>query len=149
MTKRIIQHMTQRISASKYVVKFQKHVNLIEWNNAVLMIMFRQNLKNNVKNEFMRWKKIISIFDNFIETAIELNDKLYERTMNKKYTNHQQKRVENYIDFWFYNKLLRREKRTKFTTTFMKLNIVMFKKLKNNEKKLNDKKKKYNVLCMW
>jgi cell fate (sporulation/competence/biofilm development) regulator YlbF (YheA/YmcA/DUF963 family) len=54
-TKRIVQHLRQKTSAAEYVIRFQKQVNLIEWNDVALMIMFRRNLKNNFKKEFMRY----------------------------------------------------------------------------------------------
>ena len=60
--------------------------------------MFRQKLKNNVKNKLMRYEKIVNKFDDLIKTTIELNDKLYEQIMNKKYSNQQSRKIENYID---------------------------------------------------
>ena len=47
--------------------------------------MFQRNFKNHVKNELMRYEKKINTFENFIETAIELNDKLYERVMKRQH----------------------------------------------------------------
>ena len=79
-----------------------------------------------------------------MKTTIRLNDKLYKQTMNKQHSNQQSKKTENYIEFRTYEKsakLSRREKHLKFITTFMKLNAVLFKKFKNNEKNINDKKK--------
>jgi len=45
--------------------------------------MFRQNLKNNLKNEIMRNKKTFNDIFNFIEVIIDFNDKLYERAIKK------------------------------------------------------------------
>ncbi len=47
--------------------------------------MFRQDLKDNLKNEIMRDKKTLSDMFNLIEVVINLNDKLYKRAMKKKY----------------------------------------------------------------
>ncbi len=47
--------------------------------------MFRQDLKNNLKNEIMRDDKSISNMFNFIEVIIDFDDKLYERVMKKQY----------------------------------------------------------------
>ena len=47
--------------------------------------MFRQNFKNNLKNEIMRNKKFISDIFNFIEVIINFDDKLYKRAMKKRY----------------------------------------------------------------
>lgn len=45
----------------------------------------------------MHWGENIEIFNNFIEATIKFDDKLYERAMNKKYLNHQQRQSENYV----------------------------------------------------
>ena len=47
--------------------------------------MFQRDFKNNVKNKLMRYEKRIDTLENFIETAIELNDKLYERVMKRRH----------------------------------------------------------------
>ncbi len=47
--------------------------------------MFRQDLKNNLKNEIMRDDKNISDIFDLIEVVINLNDKLYKRVMKKRY----------------------------------------------------------------
>ena len=89
--ERNIQHLTQRISAIDYVVRFQKQVNFIKWNNAAFIIMFRRELKNNVKDELIRWNEKFKNFNHLIEAAIELDDKLYERVMKKRYDESREK----------------------------------------------------------
>ncbi len=49
------------------------------------MIMFRRNLKNNLKNKIMRDNKFINDMFDLIEIAIDFDDKLYERAMKKRY----------------------------------------------------------------
>jgi hypothetical protein len=49
------------------------------------MTMFRRDLKNNLKNEIMRDDKFINDMFVLIEVVIDLNDKLYERAMKKRY----------------------------------------------------------------
>ena len=49
------------------------------------MIMFRRELKNNVKNEIMRDERDYKSLAEFIEIVIDLDDKLYERVMKKRY----------------------------------------------------------------
>jgi len=49
------------------------------------MTMFRRDLKNNLKNEIMRNDKNISDMFDLIEVVIDLDDKLYERAMKKRY----------------------------------------------------------------
>jgi UDP-glucose 6-dehydrogenase len=47
--------------------------------------MFRRDLKNNLKDEFMRDNKSISDMFNLIMIVIDLDDKLYKRAMKKRY----------------------------------------------------------------
>ena len=47
--------------------------------------MYRRELKKQIKNEFMRDERAYETLDEFIEIFIDLDDKLYERVMKKKY----------------------------------------------------------------
>ena len=47
--------------------------------------MFRRDLKNNLKNKIMRDERFISDMFDFIEVVIDLDNKLYERAMKKRY----------------------------------------------------------------
>ncbi len=47
--------------------------------------MFRQDLKNNLKNEIMRDNKFISDMFNLIEVIINFDDKLYKKVIKKRY----------------------------------------------------------------
>jgi len=49
------------------------------------MTMFRRDLKNNLKNEIMRDDKNINDMFDLIEVVIDLDDKLYEKAMKKRY----------------------------------------------------------------
>ncbi len=49
------------------------------------MTMFRQDLKNNLKNEIMRNDKFINDMFDLIEVVIDFDDKLYKRAMKKRY----------------------------------------------------------------
>jgi len=49
------------------------------------MTMFRRDLKNNLKNELMRDDRSISDMFDLIMIAIDLDDKLYEKAMKKRY----------------------------------------------------------------
>jgi len=55
------------------------------------MTMFRRDLKNNLKNEIMRDGRFISDMFDLIEVAIDLDDKLYERAMKKRYDQFQER----------------------------------------------------------
>ena len=72
--------------------------------------MYRQKLKKNVKNEFMRIEKSTKNFKKLIEISIRLNDILYNKTIKKKYNN-SHKKFEIYAkknfnekSFYFKNK---------------------------------------------
>jgi hypothetical protein len=47
--------------------------------------MFRRGLKDNLKDEIMRDGKSINDMFDLIEVVIDLDDKLYERAMKKRY----------------------------------------------------------------
>ena len=47
--------------------------------------MFRQDLKNNLKDKIMRDEKTLNDMFDLIEVVIDFNDKLYKRVMKKKY----------------------------------------------------------------
>ena len=58
--------------------------------------MYRRKLKKQVKNELMRDERAYETLDEFIEIFIDLDDKLYERVMKKKYDEEPRGRVETY-----------------------------------------------------
>ena len=47
--------------------------------------MFRQNFKNNLKNEIIHNEKTLNDMFNLIEVAINFDDKLYEKAIKKRY----------------------------------------------------------------
>jgi len=49
------------------------------------MTMFRRGLKDNLKDEIMRDGRFISDMFDLVEVVIDLDDKLYERAMKKRY----------------------------------------------------------------
>jgi len=53
--------------------------------------MFQRDLKNNLKNEIMRNDKFISDMFDLIEVVINLDDKLYEKAIKKRYDQLQKK----------------------------------------------------------
>ena len=100
--------------------------------------MFQRKLKNNVKNKLMRYEKNISTFENFIETAIELDNKLYERVMKQRHTKRQLDRVGNYINNCVFE-ASRKQRHNK--TMFIKLNAMLSKNRKATKKNRLTKKK--------
>ncbi len=47
--------------------------------------MFRQDFKNNLKNEIMRDEKILNDIFDFIEVVIDFDNKLYKKVIKKRY----------------------------------------------------------------
>ena len=58
--------------------------------------MYRRRLKKQVKDELMRDERTYETLDELIEIFIDLDDKLYERVMKKKYDEELKGRVEIY-----------------------------------------------------
>ena len=59
--------------------------------------MYRRELKKQVKDEFMRDERAYETLDELIEIFIDLDDKLYERAMKKKYDEEPRGRTETYL----------------------------------------------------
>ncbi len=59
--------------------------------------MFRQDLKNNLKNEIMRNNKFINDMFNLIEIIINFDNKLYKRVIKKRY-NQSYKRAKIFFE---------------------------------------------------
>ena len=89
--KKAVQYLIQKTSTTKYATTFQKKVNLIKWNDATFIIMFRKNLKKNVKNELMKTKIETKNLSNFIIECIRLNDILYNKIIKKRFENSREK----------------------------------------------------------
>jgi len=85
IAKQVIQYLQQKILAANYTIKFQKYINLANWNSIVLITIFKQNLKNNIKNKLMRINARIDSIQILIKIAISVNNKLYKQNIEKKY----------------------------------------------------------------
>lgn len=79
-----VQTLRQKTSAADYAAEFQEYSNVLDWNDEALTTMFRRGLKENVKDELMRYGGTVDTLDKLIEAAVELDDKLYQRAMEKK-----------------------------------------------------------------
>ena len=94
--EKIIQHLKQHEFAFNYVTRFQKYVNIIDWDDSTLQTMYRRELKEQVKDELMRDGRAYETLDELIEIFIDFDDKLYERVMKKKYDEELKGRVGTY-----------------------------------------------------
>ena len=49
-----LEHLKQKESALNYTAKFRQIVTVLDWNNEVYVLLFYQELKNEVKNELVK-----------------------------------------------------------------------------------------------
>ena len=65
------------------------------------MSMFRRKFKNNVKNEFIRNERKMNDLKFLMKTMIDLDNRLYERTMEWKYSKQHSKKskIESFIEY--------------------------------------------------
>lgn len=82
---RAIQTLRQKNSASDYTARFKEYAQLTDWDEKALMAMYRRGLKENVKDELMRSGSSLDTFDHLVEEAVDIDDKLYERAMEKRH----------------------------------------------------------------
>jgi hypothetical protein len=82
---RVIQSLRQKTSAAEYTAQFREYANLTDWKGSALLTMYRRGLKENVKDELMRTGADTSTFENLATAAIEIDDQLYERAMEKRH----------------------------------------------------------------
>ena len=110
--------------------------------------MYRQKLKKQIKNEFMRDEQVYETLNEFIEIFIDLDDKLYERIMKKKYNEKLKERIDTYLSrlsssyFKESNFDKKRHVDEHVDIVSMKLNsTIRFNKKKNLKVKRNNMKK--------
>ena len=99
------------------------------------MTMYQQELKNNVKDELMCHKVMIETLKELMKAAIEIDDKLYERAMKKRYNNSCDRTdiyTESHISYHQDGTRFFRRKNNFYTETVsMKLNSTQQHKEKN------------------
>lgn len=78
VARRNIQRIRQNASAADYAADFQQLAAYTDWDDTALMTMFRQGLKPTVKEELMRTGASIDTLNDLINTAIDIDIKLYE-----------------------------------------------------------------------
>ena len=82
---RVIQHIKQKRSAAEYTTQFQQYAVKTEWDDDALMTMYRRGLKENVKDELMRTGASLDTLDELQKEAIQIDDNLFERAMEKRH----------------------------------------------------------------
>ena len=73
-----------------------------------------------------------------MKTTIDFDDRLYKRTMKRKYSKRHLKKIENYIIYRIYKSEINSTRNNReydhSDTIFMKLNSMMFRKFKRKNK---------------
>lgn len=80
--ERQIQALMQKTSASTYASLFQQISSHLDWNDEALQFHYYRGLKDRVKDELARSTKPDS-FAKLIETSIKIDNRLYERQLEK------------------------------------------------------------------
>ena len=84
---RNIQLLTQKTSASQYTAKFREYQAKTGWDDEALCTMYYRGLKDHVKDELVRAKvNAMAGLDTLVQEAISIDDRLYERSMEKRHT---------------------------------------------------------------
>ena len=84
---RSIQQLTQKTSASQYTAKFKEYQAKTGWNDQALCTMYYRGLKDHVIDELVRAKvDSMAGLNNLIQEAISIDDRLYERSVEKRHT---------------------------------------------------------------
>ena len=114
------------------------------------MIMFRRELKNNIKDEIMRDERDYESLAELVEIVIDFDDKLYERVMKKRYDQFRNRAELIYESAAEYAKskqqlYIKNSEYTEFA--LMKLKMTHRHKKKNSKNKKKDKEKKLCYKC--
>jgi hypothetical protein len=90
--ERDLGHLRQKGAAAKYSAEFQQLAARVRWGQAALRRQFYIGLKDGVKDEIARSDKPNDLRD-LIEMAIKIDNRMYERSLEKRGTYSQNKRT--------------------------------------------------------
>ena len=82
--ERRINELKQKGSASKYASEFQQLAGRLNWTNKPLIAQFYRGLKDSVKDEVARVQRP-SDFQEMVMLAVQIDNRLHERKMEKSY----------------------------------------------------------------
>ena len=78
-----LQKLTQGGSAADYSAKFQRLATKTQWNDEALVAGFYRGLKENIKDDLTRMDSRPTTLAGMIETAIRIDNRYYERKLEK------------------------------------------------------------------
>jgi hypothetical protein len=82
-----LRKLVQKGSASRYAAEFRQTAATLEWADDPLMGQFYQGLKSEVKDELSKRSRP-DTFTEYVAEAVRIDNRLYERRMEKKGTVH-------------------------------------------------------------
>ena len=85
VTIRIVQHLVQKKLTANYAIQFQQYTTEIGQDNTALIIIFRRGLKDHVKDKLTRSGVALKTLRELIKELININNKWYKRSIEKKY----------------------------------------------------------------
>ena len=85
VTIKIVQHLAQKKSIANYATQFQQYTTETGQDNAALITIFRRGLKDYVKDKLTRSGAVLETLSELIKELININNKWYERSIEKKY----------------------------------------------------------------
>ena len=83
LTESVIQRLRQTKSAANYTTTFQHYIAKTKQNDKAQILIFKRGLKDNIQDELIRYRGIINDLEDLIKVLIELNNKLYQRSIEK------------------------------------------------------------------
>jgi hypothetical protein len=85
--KRVVELKLARLkqtgSVSKYTTEFRQVTIHLEYDDEPLMMLFYRGLKEEVKDDLIREKRPDE-FTDYVEMAVAIDNRLYERRMEKR-----------------------------------------------------------------
>jgi hypothetical protein len=84
IAEKMVQSLKQKTSAASYSAEFTRYAEKTGWNDQALRTMYEKGLKDPVKDELMRYGGNTERLSDLIAAAIEVDDKLYERNLEKR-----------------------------------------------------------------
>ena len=84
VAERALLDLRQITTVSAYAATFNRYAGRTDWNDAAKMHAFRQGLKGDVLDELMRFGGKLEDLEDIIRAAINVDDQLYLRRLEKR-----------------------------------------------------------------
>jgi hypothetical protein len=100
--ERALQSIQQRGPVSKYKAEFQTLVVKTNWDDHAITSHFYRGLKDVIKDEIARRENRPTTFQEMYEVALKIDERIYERQMEKKgvYQGRANTKVQRDVPAW-------------------------------------------------